>query len=63
METTDELLDIRAIAQAVGVTPRCIRQWVASGKFPAPIRFSNNVVRWSRSTLGAYLISKQQGQQ
>jgi hypothetical protein len=47
------VMDIRDVAEAMGVTTQCIRNWRKKGKIPPPLPCSGS--KWSRSTIEAYL--------
>lgn len=52
--TTAELLDVRAVAELCGCSPRHVYRLSDSGKMPRPIKLGA-LVRWQRSVLTAWL--------
>ena len=41
------------------VSPATIYRWVKEGKFPAPIHFGANMVRWEASQIAAWIMDKE----
>ena len=50
------LLDVRAVAALLGCSPRHVYRLSDAGKMPAPMRLGA-LVRWSRTSLDAWLAS------
>jgi prophage regulatory protein len=50
-----DLLTKEEVAQFVRLSPRTIARYVARGRFPPPIRFSQSCVRWRRKDIEEYL--------
>lgn len=46
-----QLLDVHAVAAAIGVHPKTIRRLCAAGKLPPPIRLGLRVVRWRKADI------------
>lgn len=49
------LLDVRQVAELLGVHQRTVWRMAATGALPAPIRLSERVVRWRLADLERYL--------
>ena len=53
------LLRERDVAGMLSISPRTLRLWVSSGKFPRPIRVGadaqRSTVRWLRSEVDAWI--------
>jgi predicted DNA-binding transcriptional regulator AlpA len=45
------LLDVREVAQLLGIHPRTVWQMVAASNIPHPVRLSPRVVRWRLSDI------------
>lgn len=50
----DRLMTIKDLAEAFSVTERTIDNWVASGKFPAPVTVGSRLKRWHPSVIEQY---------
>lgn len=48
-------LDVRQVAELLGVHPRTIWRLVSSGDLPAPNRIGPKIVRWRLADLEAHL--------
>lgn len=53
-----EYLKIEQVAEMLQMTTRGIRQWVASGDFPEPIRISPKKVLYDKAAIVEWLNSK-----
>lgn len=53
-----EYLKIEQVAEMLQMTTRGIRQWVASGDFPEPIRISHKKVLYDKAAIVEWLNSK-----
>jgi excisionase family DNA binding protein len=51
------LLDVRAVAQLLGCSPRHIYRLADGGRIPAPVRIGA-LVRWRRADLDAWLAAR-----
>jgi predicted DNA-binding transcriptional regulator AlpA len=49
-----ELIDLPAMAERFGVTPRTIRDWVRAGTFPSPVKLGARSV-WTPETVARFL--------
>lgn len=56
------LLNVKQVADRIGVSERAIFKWVGSGQFPQPIRISRSV-RWDESTLDAWITQQSEAAQ
>lgn len=52
-----QMLNVKQVAQRVGVSERAIWKWTRAGQFPQPIRISRSV-RWSEAALEAWIIEQ-----
>jgi len=52
-----QLLNVKQVAERVGVSERAIWKWVRTRQFPQPIRISRSV-RWDESTLAAWIAEQ-----
>lgn len=48
------------LAEALKITPRCLRAWVAAGKVPQPIELSSKVRCWRVETIEDWLAQKEE---
>lgn len=51
----DPLDSIREVAAGLGVSERTIRNMVADGRLPGPIRIGSRSVRWPRSVWQSFI--------
>lgn len=51
----------RDLAARIGVTVRTIREWVAEGRLPAPVRFGHRTIRWTEESLADFIKANAQG--
>jgi len=49
------MLDIKTVANRLGVTTKTIRRWIKTGHFPMGTKLSNRVVRWHPSTVATFI--------
>lgn len=49
------MIDAKRLAALLSVSEKTIRRWDVAGKIPRPIRLSSAAIRWSRSTIEAWL--------
>jgi prophage regulatory protein len=54
-----KILRLLGVLDTVCVSKSTIYQWVADGKFPAPIRLGPRSVGWRQSDVDAWLESRQ----
>jgi excisionase family DNA binding protein len=54
---TPALLDVRAVAALLGVSPRTVTRLAAAGEIPAPLRLGHSR-RWSRAALGDWIAAQ-----
>ena len=47
-------LTVQATASRFSVSPATIWRWVRKGRFPAPVRLSDNCTRWKTSDITAW---------
>lgn len=53
------LLDVKAVAQSLGCSPRHVLRMVEAGNFPAPVRLGR-LIRWPKSTLESWIGQQSQ---
>ena len=53
----DKLLDVRAVAERLGVSPRQVWKLTASGRLPQPVRLARSV-RWREADLAAFIAAR-----
>lgn len=64
MTTTDKptepalLLDVAAVAQLLGVSPRHVWRLADSGDFPRPVAVGSKLKRWSRAVVVEWIASQ-----
>ena len=51
----DRLLSTRSVREALDVSDRCLRRWVAAGKFPPADLQIGTTLRWRQSTLTRFI--------
>ncbi len=49
------LLDVREVAQILGIAVRTVWRLSATGELPAPVRIGARIVRWRLSDIEQYL--------
>jgi prophage regulatory protein len=54
-----KILRLMGVLDTVCVSKSTIYQWVADGKFPAPVRLGPRSVGWRQSEVDAWLESRQ----
>jgi prophage regulatory protein len=54
-----KILRLIGVLDALGISKSTVYQWVADGKFPAPIRLGPRSVGWKQSDVEAWLESRQ----
>ncbi|MFK7160247.1 helix-turn-helix domain-containing protein [Marinospirillum sp. MEB164] len=47
-------LTVKATASRFGVSPATVWRWVRNGRFPAPVRLSDNCTRWRIADITAW---------
>lgn len=54
---SDPLLNKKAVSELLGIQPRTLERYLATGRFPQPLRIggSTHCLRWRRSTVESYL--------
>jgi len=50
----DALLTLPTVAELIGCKPDTVRKWVATGRFPVPIRLGRSV-RWRAKTVNDWM--------
>jgi excisionase family DNA binding protein len=55
------LIDVREVAELLGVNARTVWRMAQTGDIPAPIRLSERIVRWRLSDLREHLDRKVAG--
>ena len=50
-----KLLNIREVAESLGVVPQTIRRWIQAGQFPPPISLGGATIRWRESEIELFL--------
>lgn len=53
-----EILRIRDVKRAVGMSVSTIYEWMANGKFPTPIRLGARSVGWKKDDIEAWQESR-----
>jgi predicted DNA-binding transcriptional regulator AlpA len=48
------------VARAIGVVPGTVRGWVKLGLVPPPYRFGLKTLRWRKSTIETWIVSRRQ---
>ncbi|MBY0524756.1 MAG: helix-turn-helix domain-containing protein [Gemmataceae bacterium] len=56
--TLDALLRTREAARRLTISERHLKRLVATGRLPAPIKFSSRCVRWLVADLDAYIVKR-----
>lgn len=54
----DRLLNARSVLALIDCSERCLRRWVACGKFPPPDIRIGRSLRWRASTIREFVESK-----
>lgn len=55
-EKADRLIDVRQVAQRVGVSVRSIRLYVAGGHFPRPVKIPGcRLAKWRESDVNKWM--------
>ena len=49
------LMDVRELAELLGVAPRTVWAWEAAGKVPAALRKGRHWTRWRRADVEAWV--------
>jgi len=57
-----DLIRKKPLARRFGVSPWTILRWSQKGRFPKPIRLSDQVVAWRLSDVEAWLRTREQTQ-
>jgi len=58
-EVHERLLDIKQVAEFLGVSPSHVRRLCAAGRFPHPVRVGT-LVRWTPSSVHTWLSAQQE---
>lgn len=56
--TPPDLIDVHAVAELLGISPRTVWRWVERGRLPSPARLSPVVLRWDRTNLVRWLADR-----
>lgn len=56
----ERLLKVSDVQARLGISRPTIYSWMATGRFPRPIKFGGRCVRWSESTIDAWLADAAQ---
>jgi predicted DNA-binding transcriptional regulator AlpA len=56
------LVNLADVGKMLGVHQSTIMRWVETGKFPEPLRFSSQTIRWRRKDIETMLTNMQKKQ-
>ena len=56
-----DLIDLKALARLLALSPCTIRRKVKDGSFPRPIRLSEQTTRWRRRDVEQWLAERERG--
>lgn len=52
---TSELVDFQVVCERFGVHRSTVHRWIASGRFPPPIKLNAGTARWRVAEIEAFI--------
>ena len=55
----NQLIKRKELEKALTVSPATLYRWIKEGKFPKQIRLGDNMVRWERKSVEAWMTERE----
>jgi predicted DNA-binding transcriptional regulator AlpA len=56
--TNTTMLKVSDVSNMLGVSPKTVRNWIADGTIPPPVKINSRILRWDEDVIKEWINSR-----